>query len=209
MDKLFLYGAGGLGREIKSWADGLTGWQVGGFFDDVLEKGTIIHGLPVLGGFDELKACATGSGLVIAIGSPKIKSALLARLENLDLTFPILKHPSAIVQDANRVILGSGCIITAGSILTTGVQLGRHVLLNLHCTVGHDVTIGDCSAIMPGVNIAGNVHIGKNVLVGSGAIILNGVCIGDNAIVGAGAVVTRDVAESKTVVGVPAQVKGN
>lgn len=205
MNNLYLYGAGGLGRELKSLVDFLPEWQVIGYFDDGLKKGSAVYELPVLGGFDDLKNVPAKSCVVMAVGSPKLKSALLARMKNLDLVFPVLKHPAALIHDARRVKVGDGSVLTAGSVLTTDIEIGRHVLVNLNCTVGHDVTIGDCSSVMPGANIAGSVRLGNNVLVGSGATILNGVCVADNAVIGAGAVVTTHVAQGQTVVGIPAK----
>jgi serine acetyltransferase len=57
----------------------------------------------------------------------------------------------------------------------------------------------------PTVNISGGVTLGRGVLVGTGAQILQYVSVGDHATVGAGAVVTKPVAESTTVVGMPAK----
>ena len=46
------------------------------------------------------------------------------------------------------------------------------------------------------------------VTVGAGANILPGVTIGRNAMIGASALVTKDVAENKKVMGIPARVVG-
>jgi serine O-acetyltransferase len=49
-------------------------------------------------------------------------------------------------------------------------------------------------------------EIGDEVFIGAGARVLGGIKIGDNAVIGANAVVIHDVAESVTVVGIPARV---
>jgi sugar O-acyltransferase (sialic acid O-acetyltransferase NeuD family) len=203
--EIAIYGAGGLGRETLSLLKALPEWNVIGFFDDGLEKGTAVNTLPVLGNLQDLVHYASALRIVLAVGDPLIKSRLANTLKgNPRLEYPVLIHPNAILQDKESITLGQGSVITAGVVLTTGIRVDDYVLLNLNTTVGHDVRIGTCSSVMPGVNIAGGVTIGANVLIGSGAGVLNGVTIGDNARVGSGAVVTRSVEKDQTVVGVPA-----
>ncbi len=203
---VFIYGAGGLGREVLSMFNALPDWNVIGFYDDGKRVGEKIGKLRILGSMKELLEVKEETRVIIAIGNPGIKRQLAEKLSvNQFISFPSLIHPLALMQDQTSVMVGEGCIITAGVILTTDIRIGKNVLLNLNCTVGHDVQIGDYSSVMPGANIAGEVIIGKEVLIGSGANILNGIRVGNNSRVGAGAVVTRDVLENETVVGVPAR----
>ncbi len=203
---VFIYGAGGLGREVFSMLHALPDWNVIGFYDDGKRIGDKIGRLSVLGSLNELLEVKEKAEVIIAIGNPGIKSQLAVKLSaNQFISFPSLIHPRALLQDQTSVKMGEGCIITAGVILTTDIHIGKHVLLNLNCTIGHDVHIGDYSSVMPGANIAGEVNIGNGVLIGSGANILNGIKVGNNSRIGAGAVVTKDVLENETVAGVPAR----
>ena len=204
-EPLLIYGAGGLGKEVLSLVNATDRYEVKGFLDDGIQRGTIIKGVKILGGYDELRSFDYPINLVLALGSPSSKVDLLKKMDRSGVTFPILRHPSVILQDASAIEIGEGTILCAGSILTTDIRIGSHVLVNLNCTIGHGVTIGTASSLMPGVNVAGEVTIGSSALIGSGVNVINRVTIGDNSIVGMGAVVLRDVAMGATVAGIPAK----
>jgi len=207
--QIAIYGAGGLGREVLALIKALPEWEVMGFYDDGIPPGSNVAQYKILGSLQDLLEYKTELHLIIAIGDPKVKTEIVNKLSsNPQIQFPVLIHPDALIMSKSTVKIGDGSIITAGVKLTCDIQLGKHVLINLNCTIGHDVRIGDCSSVMPGVNIAGAVHIGKEVLIGSGANILNGLHVADAARVGSGAVVTKNVAEGKTVAGVPARELG-
>ena len=71
-------------------------------------------------------------------------------------------------------------------------HIGKNFWVNQQVTIGYNGKT-DCP------------YIEDNVHVSAGAIIVGNIHLGNNSRVGAGAVVVRDVAESTTVVGVPAK----
>lgn len=201
---LLIYGAGGLGREVLSLVRSYDTFEVIGFLDDNVPKHTLINGIKVIGGRESLRSDSPVN-LVLAFGDPVRKALVADKIAPARANYPVIVHPSVILQNEATIKIGAGSILCAGCILTTDIQLGNHVLINLNCTIGHDTRMGDFSSVMPGVNVAGEVEIGKSVLVGSGANIMNRVRIGDNSRVGMGSVVIHDVEAGITVVGVPAR----
>lgn len=200
---LFIFGAGGLGREILSLVNASGEWEVMGFLDDHKPKDSVVKGLPVLGGADDVES---GMNIVFAIGDPQLKRKILSKIDR-PFSSPVLIHPAAIIQDYATVSLGAGTIVCAGTILTCDIRVGEHVLLNLNCSVGHDTVIGSYTSVMPGTNVAGEVNIGSGVLLGSDCNIRNGVSIADDARIGMGAVILQNVNKGETVVGVPGRAK--
>jgi sugar O-acyltransferase (sialic acid O-acetyltransferase NeuD family) len=200
---LYIYGAGGLGKEVLATVRLLDEWEVKGFIDDHIEGGTMIHNLPVRDGVSWLRGI-DDVAVVIGIGDPLIRSKI-ARQIPPGVVCPIIKHPAAHILDPETVVLGKGCILSAGAVLTTDIRVGDHVFINLNSTIGHDAVIGSYTSIMPSVNIAGAVNVGEAVLLGSGSNIRNGVFIGNGVRVGMGAVVIKNVNDNVTVVGVPAK----
>jgi len=203
---LAIYGAGGLGREIAVMVEQINRqepcWKLEGFYDDAIARGTVVDGLPVMGGMDEVNRVATRTSLIIAIAVPSTRKAVVEKIDNDQIDFPVLVHPLAIPGSESNYF-GQGTIITAGCILTTGVVLGDFTIINLSSTLGHDVKLGSFSIVMPGCNISGNVTVGECSLIGTGAKILQNLTVGKNCIVGAGAVVTKSFGDGVTVVGVP------
>lgn len=210
MKKIAVFGAGGFGREVLALINDINclyhQYQVIGFYDDGISKGTDVNGFSVLGGINELNNVKEEISVVLAIGNPVTKKTILNKIINPLVDFPTIIHPSVMIGDREWVSIGRGCIICGGTIITTNIEIKNFVILNLSCTVGHDTVIGDYSAFMPSVNISGEVKIGECVYVGTGAKIINQLRIGEGTIVGAGAVVAKDLPANCTAVGVPAKV---
>ena len=143
--------------------------------------------------------------IAIAIGNPLTKEFLYQRINNKNIYFPTLIHPS--VHIGNNIQIGKGCIICANTILTCDIDIQDFIILNLSCTVGHDAVIQSFCSIMPSVNISGEVIVGKNCFIGTGVQVINQLSIGANTIIGAGALVHKNIPENVTAVGVPAKIK--
>ena len=209
MKDIAIFGAGGLGREILALIKNINRvspeWNIIGFFDDGKQKGETVNNLPVLGGMKDLAFWEKDLCVAVSVGSPATKRKIIEGVSNPRIDYPVLIHPSAIIQDPGFVKIGRGSIICAGTIITTNVEIGEFVLLNLSCTVGHDAVIGDYCSFMPSGNISGEDVIGPGVYAGTGAKIINRINVGENATIGAGAVAVRDIPSGCTAVGVPAR----
>ena len=206
---MFIIGAGGFGREVLALILQLSpGMQIGapsGFIDDGIAPGTVINGLPVLGGLDVLKDYP-GASLILAIGNGATREKILQKLDMNQFQFPNVIHPSVILDDPKRIKMGQGNIITAGNIFTTDVPMGSFCVLNLQCTIGHDAVLEDFVSLMPGVHISGGAKIRKGAFIGTGANLIKATEVGEGTIVGAGAVVDKDLPSHVTAVGVPCKI---
>ena len=77
---LLIYGAGGLGREVLSLVRSFDKYEVIGFLDDNIPKGTVINNVKVLGGRETLHSSDGPINLVLAFGDPVRKSLLAAKI---------------------------------------------------------------------------------------------------------------------------------
>ena len=204
MKKIAIYGAGGFGRETRLLIDQINQiaqqWEFIGFFDDGESKNK-----NVIGGLEQLNDYEDEIYIVIAIADSKIRKELASKINNPNVKYPVLIHPS-VIYDSRQIAFGEGSIITANNVFTSDIRIGRHNVVNLASTIGHDIITEDFCSIMPGVHLSGNVSIGEGTLIGTGARILQNLEIGSWSKVGAGAVVIEDVPDQSTVVGVPAKL---
>jgi sugar O-acyltransferase (sialic acid O-acetyltransferase NeuD family) len=182
-----------------------------GVLDRALARGELVAGVPVLGGDDELAACAADVGaeqFVVAIGDNAARAAVLERcaaaVAPLGLVAATVVHPSAVV--AGDATVGPGSILLAGCVVGNGTRVGRGALLGIRSSIDHDCILGDHASLGPGATTGGTVRIGNTTAVGLGANVIHGVTIGSDTVVGAGALVLHDLPDRVVAYGVPARV---
>lgn len=209
MKDIAIFGAGGLGREIalllRQINEATPTWNLLGFYDE--QRFTQpINGLPYLGSLPELNAVTEELHMVIAIGNCKFKRQVFEQIQNPQIRFPALVHPSVALREFQFCQVGEGTVIAQNVVITTNVTLGKHVLVSPASTLAHDVEIADFCSLMYAVNLAGNVKLNRGVYIGTNATIIQLLEVGENSIVGAGAVVTRSLPANCTAAGLPARI---
>ncbi|MCW5890550.1 MAG: acetyltransferase [bacterium] len=202
-------GAGGFAQEVAWTLDAAL--RARGrttelrFFDDAVPRGVLRSGLgEVVGTLAEVTAHTHGDEvrLVLGLGLPRTKRAVVERLADVGLPWERVVHPSALVGPASRV--GEGCYVAAGAVLSVNVRLGRFVTVNVHAAVTHDDVIGDFVTLHPSVHLAGHVVIGDLGELGTGAAVLPGHTLGSATTLGPGSVATRSLPGGGTWIGSPA-----
>lgn len=210
MKDIAIYGAGGFGREvaclIRIINEKNPTWNLIGFFDDGIEKGTKNEYGEVLGGITEVNNFSEPLAIVIAIANPKIVTKLVENINNPNIEYPNIISPDVIYLDQNNFTIGKGNIICSGCLISCNVKIGDFNILNGFIPVGHDTTIGNYNSIMPSVKISGEVTIGDRNFFGVGSIVLQQIKIGNDTKVGANSLVLRKTKDGMTYVGSPATI---
>ncbi|WP_030472743.1 NeuD/PglB/VioB family sugar acetyltransferase [Lentzea aerocolonigenes] len=203
---LLFIGAGGLAREVIAAVRLLPElWNpIGALDDSTALHGTLIDGVPVLGGLDQIDQ-HPDAAVVACIANarrPLSRLSLVSRLDLPEQRWATIVHPAAVTSGAT---LGCGTVLLAGVVITTPLSVGRHVVAMPHVLITHDDVVSDGVTFAGRASLGGSVHVGESAYLGQGAMVREGVKIGSGAVVGMGAVVLRDVPAGETWAGVPAR----
>ena len=197
MSSIYIYGAGGFGKEVYYLIkNAKNSPNLLGFIDNFCIHKSLFQ-LPILNFVPE------NSKFIIAIADPKTKRDIATKHQLQTISYSVVHQNITLNKTIN---LKEGTILCEGVICTVDISIGKHVIINLNCTIGHDSCIADYCSIMPSVNISGNVRIGEGSFIGSGVTILPNIKIGKWCKIGAGAVIINDIPDYSVVVGVPGKV---
>lgn len=203
MKRLAILGASGHGKVVADTAE-CCGWQAVEFFDDAwpeLQKNGV---WPVVGDTAALmRRLADFDGVLVAIGSNRIRHTKLLELRAAGACLVTLVHPSATVS--RYAVIGEGAVVFAGVVVNAEARINLGGILNTGCSIDHDCLLGDAVHISPGARLAGGVQVGDLSWIGIGASVRQLVRIGERVMIGAGSAVVSDISNDVTVAGVPAK----
>lgn len=210
MQNIAIYGAGGFGKEVACILAKINEkqptWNLIGFFDDGIEKGTpISHFGNVLGGIDELNNWDSPLSIVFAMGTPKLISLVYNKIINHIIDFPNIIHPDVFIADAVSLKMGKGNVIVRACSFSCDVELGSFNQMNSISSLAHDVKVGSFNVFMPLSRISGGAQIGDLNLLGIGSVVLQNVKIGNNTRISAGSYVMRNTKDGFLYAGNPAK----
>lgn len=209
--KLVVIGGGGHGESVIDSIRSTKDFDIIGILDEEKSVGTMVSGVPVLGG-DVLLPELFKQGIlygVIGVGSmgnPKPRLKIYKTLKGAGFVIPNIIDDSAVVS--HDVQMGVGNFIGKGVILGAGVILGTGCIINTGSIVEHGTFIGDFAHIGPGAILCGNVRVGKHTHIGTGSTVIQNITIKNNSMVGAGSLVLRDISSNTLAYGSPAREVG-
>jgi sugar O-acyltransferase (sialic acid O-acetyltransferase NeuD family) len=170
--EIHVIGAGGLARDFASCFQNEI--QLTGFWDDGVEKGTLVNGIPVLGTLNDLCSHSQALQIVIMIANPLLRKNFALKLNSSHHSSPVIVHSLARIFNPDKISIGNGCVVFPGTMITTEVEIGEHTLIHTNCSIHHDSKIGSYCVLLPGARLTGNVNVGNEVLVGANVALTNG-----------------------------------
>lgn len=201
-NRIVIFGGGGHGKSLIDLIAQTPALRVAGVIDEVLQEGSMVHGVPVLGAQRTLAGlrkkgiglAANGVGGIRKMSDRIAVSELIAQA---GLGMPALVHlratvePSAAIADGAQIFahayVGSACRVARGAIVNTGSILS------------HDCEVAEHAHIAPAAVLAGGVAVGARTLVGMGVTISLGVRIGSDVRIGNGAIINDAVPDGAVV----------
>lgn len=209
MKPIAIYGAGGFGKEVACVIERINfhtpAWKLIGFFDDGVEKETMISRFGrVLGGKKELNTWEEPISIVFAIGVPKTLRNVVENLHNEHIDYPNIIHPEAFFADPLTFKIGKGNVIIRGCSFSCDVTIGDFNQFNSISALAHDVEVGSFNVFMPLSRISGGAKIGEANFFGINSIVLQGIKIGNQTRIGANSVVIRKTKDNYLYMGNPA-----
>lgn len=210
MKKIAIIGSQDLAQQIAHLINTDNNAQkVIGFYDDFIEKDTLIKELPVLGKIANIEEDFFNKKfdeLLIGIGYNHFgfRKQLFDDLSP-KIPFTTFVHSSCIVDKTAKI--GKGSVLYPASIIDQNVIIENNVLVNLGCCISHESRIGSHSYLSPRVAIAGKVKIDESCFIGINATVIDEIFITQNTTLGAGANVVKHITETGIYMGNPAKRK--
>ncbi|MCX2679178.1 acetyltransferase [Galbibacter sp. EGI 63066] len=208
MDNAIIIGAGTQGQIYASYLKE-AGINIIGFMDDnPALKGTNVHGIPVLGCYQDLfteEFKKKIQSVYCPIGDNDIRVQYLSTLKKEGYKIPSFIHKT--VSIAPDVTLGEAVYMLVGNIVMPHTTIGNYIMVNMDSTIAHHVHMADGVFMSSGVNVGACIDVKEKAYIGMGVTVMTGISsIGKECLLGAGTVIIKDVPDYATVVGNPGRI---
>lgn len=181
-------------------------YEVAGFLNDALPRGTIVHGVPVLGRFEDWVELAEDHVFCPAVQKVLQMPHRVHRLDGLGIPrdrWQTVIHPaSAVSHDAE---IGIGAFVASFVTMQPTSKLGDFASIRAGASIGHHAIIERHAYVGPNATMCGATRLGEGAHLGPNAVILDRKTVGRYAVVGIGGAVTKDVRDFAVVLGNPAR----
>ncbi|SCY86681.1 NeuD/PglB/VioB family sugar acetyltransferase [Alkaliphilus peptidifermentans] len=213
--KVIIIGGPGNGTVIGSVIENIARhsgeYELIGYLNDGIQRGTLINGYPVLGPVQK-DICQSFKDVyfVYALISVGKAQARVEKLKSLGIPpdrFCNIIHPSVVI--GSEVKLGHGVIMMPNVVISPNATIEDHVQIYANSLVGHDTSVASYSFIANHASIGSKIKINEGAHIGSNSSIVEGVSIGEWSLIGLGSVVLKDVEPYDKVVGNPAKSIGS
>lgn len=202
---VLLLGAGRQGGNALDVALAM-GRTVVGFLDDTQTPGSLVRGLPVLGGFALIEEPDTApeAELFVAVGANAARRAVSRRVLEAGRSLANLIHPTTLISPTTTV--GRGVYMSVYCVIRGDTHIGDGLLLEGHSGIGARVHIGDYVGTGPNIQITADVRVGVESFLGASVTVTNRAHVGSRTVIGAGATVLHDIGDNAFAVGTPARI---
>ncbi|MEI7374902.1 NeuD/PglB/VioB family sugar acetyltransferase [Dickeya chrysanthemi] len=199
IEGVLFYGFGGHARSVADVALA-NGIQSLLFVDDNARQGESFAGFPVVKDLPEqlpqgwIAFPAAGQGVKRKVQLENIKKRkwITGNIISSTATVGVLS------------CLGEACFIGHHAHVGPKTIIGDACIVNTGAVIEHDCSIGNYTHVSVNSTIAGGCTIGDFCFIGAASTIIDGISVGDNIVLGAGGCFIKNIIQSGTYVGVPA-----
>lgn len=176
-EKLLLIGAGGFGRMVAELA--MLQYDCA-FVDDGQPAGSVICGIPVVGGIANLPELRKEYALlVVGIGNNNFRAQIYEKAAAFGYDLPNIIAPNAYVSPFAEI--GKGCVILQNACIQNGAVVGDGVLLNAGAEVHCDAVVEDYALIYTNSVIRTGATVGSFARIGSNCTVCNNAAVPEGA----------------------------
>ena len=168
---LLIVGAGAYAQVAAEIATDMCCFATIGFVDDKVK--TLENGAAVVGTTRDIERLAGEySDIVVAIGNPQVRHALLNRFQAMpSYRIASLISPKAYISPSAKIM--DGCIIEPMAVVQADCVIGMGCIISAGAVVNHTATCGDVAHVDCNATVSGYAYVPAGTKICSGEVYKN------------------------------------